>query len=159
MWWSTLISPNLGRRTSIALADPVSPLCIDSLTSMRLKEQHIDLLICSQVDSDTWVLPLTWSPTMTALTWRVLKNSWVLRSSLFPAVLTRVYMWPSTTVKVGRRSNCEQERWVQTSSILALLQSYRFSDAFNIFDVCVLWLMLICDFLFSTLYRSPILLP
>lgn len=52
---------------------------------------------------------------MTALTWRVLKNSWVLKSSPFPAVLTRVYMWPSTIVRVGRRLNCEQERWVQRS--------------------------------------------
>ncbi len=71
-----------------------------------------------QADLDTWVSPLTWSLTMTALTWKVLKNSWVLKSSPFPAVLIRVYMWLSTTVRVERRLNCERERWVQCSVTL-----------------------------------------
>ncbi len=77
-----------------------------------------DIGLSPQVDLDTWVSPLTWSLTMTALTWKVLKNSWVLKSSPFPAVLIRVYMWPSSTVRVEGRLNCEQERWVQCSVTL-----------------------------------------
>lgn len=129
MWWSTSISPNSGRRTSIALADLVSkvlfwsPLWDQVMLHLALAKQWLwkgssindTRLLSPQADLDTWVWPLTWSLMMTALTWKVLKNSWVLKSSLFPAVLTRVYMWPSTIVRVGRRLNCEQERWVQRS--------------------------------------------
>lgn len=104
-----------------------------------------DIALSPQADLDTWVSPLTWSLMMTALTWKVLKNSWVLKSSPFPAVLIRVYMWPSTTVRVERRLNCEQERWVQCSVTLEL---------YNV-NVC----LILTWFFFSTPSRSPILCP